>query len=96
MINRVLFDNADVEPYLPLGSSPIQKRGERGAVAGVAAADFKTIEQNLDGLTMNIPDASIDDIPRHYQRHTVGVSASIGRLLRRVAGEVVCYNEQHP
>jgi phage tail protein X len=26
---------------------------------------------------MNVPDATIDDIPRHYQCHTVGVSASI-------------------
>jgi hypothetical protein len=34
---------------------------------------------------MDVSDASIDDIPRHYQRHIVGVSASIGRLLRRVA-----------
>jgi hypothetical protein len=31
-----------------------------------------------------------------YQRHTVGVSASIGRLLRRVARAVACYREQHP
>jgi hypothetical protein len=45
---------------------------------------------------MNIPDAMVDELPRHYQRHTVGVSASIGRLLCRVAREVVCYNEKHP
>jgi hypothetical protein len=45
---------------------------------------------------MNILDASIDDIPRHYQRHTVGVSASIDRLLRRVAWAVACYSKQHP
>jgi hypothetical protein len=45
---------------------------------------------------MNIPDASIDDILRHYQRHTVGVSASIGQLLHRVARVVACYSEQHP
>jgi hypothetical protein len=38
----------------------------------------------------------VDELPRHYQCHTVGVSASIGRLLRRVAREVACYSEQHP
>jgi hypothetical protein len=85
MTNQMLFDDADVGPYIPPGSSPIQRRGERGVIAGVAVADYETIEQNLEGLTMNILDASIDDVLRHYQCHTVGVSASIGRLLRKVA-----------
>jgi hypothetical protein len=58
--------------------------------------DLKVIEQNLEGLAMNIPDATMDELPRNYQCHTIGVSASIGRLLHRVAGVVVCYNEQHP
>ena len=71
-------------PYLPPGSSPIQRRGERGVVEVIVVADFKTIEQNLEGLTVNILDASIDDIPRHYQCHTVGVSASIDRLFHRL------------
>jgi hypothetical protein len=77
MTNQILFDNVDVGPYRPPGSSPIQRRGDRGVVAGVAAAEFETIEKNLEGLTMNIPNTSIDDIPRHYQCHTVGVSAFI-------------------
>jgi hypothetical protein len=85
-----------VGPYRPPGSSPIQRRGERGVVAGVAVMDLEAIEQNLEGLTMNVPDATVDELPRHYQRHTVGVSASIGRLLHKVARAVVCYSEQHP
>jgi hypothetical protein len=85
-----------VAPYHPLGSSPIQRQGERSVVAGVASTDLEVIEQNLEGLTMNILDATVDEIPRHYQYHTVGVSASIGRLLHRVEQEVVCYNEKHP
>ena len=96
MTNQMLFDDAYVGPYHPLGSSPIQRRGERGIAVGVADADFETIEQNLEGLTMNIPDASIDDVPRHYQRHIVGVFSSIYRLLHKVAQEVACYSEQHP
>jgi hypothetical protein len=63
MTNRVLFDDADVGPYHPPGSSPIQRRGERGVVAGVVVVDLEAIEQNLEGLTMNVPDATIDDIP---------------------------------
>jgi hypothetical protein len=42
---------------------------------------------------MNVPDATVDELPRHYQRHTVSVSSSIGRLLCKVAWEVACYNE---
>jgi hypothetical protein len=45
---------------------------------------------------MNILDGSIDDILTHYQRHTVGMSASIGPMLRKLAREVACYSEQHP
>jgi hypothetical protein len=84
-----------VGPYHPLGSSPIQRRGEISVIAGVVVVDLKAIKQNLEGLTINVLDATIYDIPRHYQRHTVGVSASIGRLLRRVPREFVCYSEQH-
>jgi hypothetical protein len=45
---------------------------------------------------MNIPYIMVDELPRRYQHHTVGISKSIGRLLHRVARIVVCYNEQHP
>jgi hypothetical protein len=45
---------------------------------------------------MNIHDAMVDELPRHYQRHTIGISTSIGRLLHRVARAIVCYREQHP
>jgi hypothetical protein len=54
------------------------------------------VEQNLEGLTTNIPDMTLEEVPRRDQRHTVGVSAAMGRLLRRVAREVVCYRERHP
>jgi hypothetical protein len=84
--------------YCPLGSSPSQRRGEIGVVAGrgVVVEDLEEIEQNLEGLTMNIPDIMVDELLRRYQCHTVGVSTSIGRFLRRVAQAVVCSNKQHP
>jgi hypothetical protein len=90
------FDNTDVGPHRPLGTSPIQRRGEATVVAGWDTGDYEAIDQNLEGLTTDIPDISIDEILRCYQRHTVGVSGSISRLLRRVAWEIVCYREQHP
>ena len=57
---------------------------------------IKEIEHNLEGLTMDIPDITVDELPRCYQRHTVGISASIGRMFHHVAWEMVCYHEEHP
>jgi hypothetical protein len=58
--------------------------------------DYEAVEQNLEGLTANIPDMPLGEVPRSYQRHMVGVSESIGQLLHRVSWEVMCYCECHP
>jgi hypothetical protein len=42
-----------------------------------------------------VPDMPLEEIPRRDQRHTVGVSASMGCLLRRVARTLACYREHH-
>jgi hypothetical protein len=60
------------------------------------AEDYEAMEQNLEGLTADILDMAIGEIPRHYQRHTMGVSESFSRLLRRVARAVVFHRERHP
>jgi hypothetical protein len=54
------------------------------------------VEQNLEGLTADIPDMTLEEVLRHDQRHTVGVSAAMSRMLHRVAREVMCYRERHP
>jgi hypothetical protein len=41
------------------------------------------------------PDMPLEEIPRRDHRHTVGVSASMGRFLHRVARTLVCYREHH-
>jgi len=52
--------------------------------------------QNLEALTRGIPDyGRLADVPRAYQRHTVGVSTRVHRLLRRVVRAVVCYHEHN-
>jgi hypothetical protein len=96
LIKKFLFDDTDVGPYRPPGTSPIQRRGEAAPVARWDAEDYEAVEQNLEGLTADVPDIAIGEIPRRYQRHTVGVSESLSRLLRRVARAVVCYRERHP
>jgi hypothetical protein len=62
-------------------------------VAGWDADDYEAIKQNLEGLTTGIPDMSIGKVPRHFQRHTIGVAGPLRRLLRRVGHAVVCYRE---
>ena len=49
------------------------------------AEDYEGVEQNLEGLTADVPYIAIGDILRCYQRHTMSVSEYIGRLLHRVA-----------
>ena len=60
------------------------------------AEDYQVVEQNLEGLTADIPDMPLGEVPQCYQRHTLEVSESIGRLLRRVSRVVMCYHECHP
>ena len=55
----------------------------------------RELEENLERLTLDIPDADIDDLPTRYQRSTAGVPGRFSRLLRRVARVVMCYHEHH-
>ena len=58
--------------------------------------DYQVVEQNLEGMTADIPDMPLEEVPQCDQRHTVGVSTSMSQLLHRVAREVVYYRERHP
>ena len=89
------IDNIDVGAHRPAGSSPVQRRGEVIVPSPRHATDYLTVERNLEGLMHDIPDMSLDEVPQDDQRHTVGVPASMGRLLRRVARTLVCYREHH-
>ena len=54
-----------------------------------AEEELQEIEENIHGSTEGVPDISIDDLPRHYQRHAIGVLGHFGRLLCRVAHVVM-------
>jgi hypothetical protein len=64
-------------------------------VRGVVFGDLNDIENNIEVLTINIPDINVDELPQHYKHHTIGVSACIARLLHGVAQENACYSEKH-
>ena len=53
------------------------------------------LEEKLERLTLDIPNASIDDLLLRYQRPTTGVPSLFSRLLHRVAQAVMCYHENH-
>ena len=58
-----------------------------------AKEELRDLEENLQHLTVCIPDMTTDEIPRCYQRHTTGVSRQLSRLLHRVAQAIACYHE---
>ena len=64
-------------PYRPLGTSPVQRRGEAAVAVGWDADEYEAIKQNLEGLTAGIPDMYIGEVSRRFQCHTVGVSGSL-------------------
>jgi hypothetical protein len=73
---KFIFDDANVGPYRPPGTSSIQRRGEVAAVLQYVE-DYQVVEQNLEGLTADIPDMPLEEVPRRDQCHTVGVSGSM-------------------
>jgi hypothetical protein len=77
MTNQKYPDYTDVGPFWTPSTSPIQRRGEVAVVAGWDLDDYEEIEQNLEGLTTGIPDMSIDEVSRCFQRHTVCVAGPL-------------------
>ena len=76
--------------------SPISRQeGTRDMVAyrSEADEDLGYLEENMQCLTVGILDVTTDDLLRHYQCHTTGVSGWISKLLRGVAQAIICYHE---
>ena len=53
------------------------------------------LEENLERLTLGIPNVDIDDLLMRYQRSTAGVLVRFSKLLHRVARAVMSYHEHH-
>ena len=70
----------------PARASPIQRRGEvRDMYDLDVSMDLVEIEWNLEMIIARMPKVSMDELPREYQHHIVGVPRRIRRLLCRVA-----------
>ena len=86
--------HADIGTARPGGASPLDRRA--GACFVLQGDDVtKELEENLERLTLEILDASIDDLPMRYQRPIVGVPGQFSRLLCRVTRAMMCYHKHH-
>ena len=93
-MTRPIYSHVDVGAVRRGGASPLDRQAR---ARFVPQGDDITgeLEENLERLTLDIPDADIDDLPMRYQRSTSRVPGRFSRLLRRVAQAVMCYHEQH-
>ena len=84
LVTRLECFHADVRAARPGGASPLDRRA---GACFVPQGDDVTgeLEENLERLTLDILDASIDDLLLRYQRPTAGVPGHFKRLLCRVA-----------
>ena len=53
------------------------------------------VQEQVESLTLGIPDVRINELPLQLQRHTTGVPRRWTRLLRMIAQAVTCYHEHH-
>ena len=60
-----------------------------------SAETLAELEHDLERLTADIPETSLDDVPIRLQRYVVGVPGPFRRFLCRVARAVVSYRDHH-
>ena len=74
---------ADVGPEMPARMSLIGRRTPLAYNPQGEGGEGDALVQNLEGIAHGVPDyARLADVPMAYQRHTVGVSSHLHRLLR--------------
>ena len=92
------FQNADVGPRRPTNLRAFERRVPAipaTAPQDAAAETLAELEQDLERLTADIPETTIDDIPIRLQCYVVVVPGPFRRFLCRVARAVVSYREHH-
>ena len=92
------FKNEDVGPRRPANLQPFKRRlpvASASSPQDEATETLAELEHDLERLTTDIPETTIDDIPIRLQHYVVGVSGPFRRLLCRVAHAVVSYRDHH-
>lgn len=90
---------ADVGPRRPANLRAFERRYPAAqpppAPQDAAAEMLIELEHDLERLTADIPETTLDDIPIRLQRHVVAVPGQIRRFLCKVARAVVSYRDHH-
>ena len=94
----VKISNADVGPQRPATFQPFKRRQPVAPVP--APQDESTeflaeLEGHLERLTGDIPETTIDDIPRRLQCYVIGVPGPFRRFVCKVARAMVSYIDHH-
>ena len=94
--------HADVGPVQPVVRLRVPAAAPAGEAVGRAilrdlnvAETLTALQEQVEGLTLGIPDVRTDELPLRLQRHTNGVPRRWTRLLRMIAQAVTCYHEHH-
>ena len=68
----------------------------RAILHGLDVAETLTaVQEQVESLTLGIPDVRIEELPLQLQRHTTSVPRRWTLLLRMIAQAVTCYHEHH-
>jgi len=93
---------ADIGPVRPVAHPRASAATPGGEVVGRAilrdlnvAETLSALQDQIEGLTLGIPDVRTDELPLMLQRHTTGVPRRWTRLLCMIAQAVTCYHEHH-
>ena len=94
--------HADVGPVRPAVRPRVPVVSPAGETAGRVilrdldvAETLTAVQEQVESLTLGIPDVRIDELPLQLQRHTTVVPRRWTRLLRMIAQAVTCYHEHH-
>ena len=85
-------------PQRPAALRPFERRqpvAPAPAPQDESAEVLAELEGHLECLIGDIPETTIDDIPRRLQRYVIGVPRHFRRFLCKVARAVVSYRDHH-
>ena len=99
MNSCVLADVGPVRPAVrlrPPVAAPAEEPVRRAIIHDLGDTETLTaVQEQVESLTLGIPDVRIDELPLQLQRHTTGVPRRWTRLLRMIAQTVAYYQEHH-
>ena len=92
-------DAGPIQPAVRLrvpAAARVEEAVGRAILRNVDVAEtLSALQDQVEGLTLGIPDVRTDELPLRLQRHTTGVPSRWTRLLHMIAQVVTCYHQHH-